>query len=143
MQFVLKPFMIVFGRRKFAVVLMTGSVLSWTTLEAAGHWLPGVLSLDGLPIAVLFVPALLANDMERTSIPEVLVGTTVAAAATVSTIVVLMGLVDFQPRPGWAMPAMLISGFVLVAPRIWPGLDTMRMPSSPSFDPQVPIAQQL
>ena len=81
--------------------------------------------------------------MERTSIPEVLVGTTVAAAATVSTIVVLMGLVDFQPIPGWAMPAMLISGFVLVAPRIWPGLETMRMPSSPRFDPQVSLAQHL
>lgn len=142
-QYALKPFMIVFGRRKFAIVLMTGSVLSWTTLEAAGHWLPGVLSVEGLPIAVLFVPALLANDMERTSVPEVLVGTTVAASATVSTVVVLTGLVDFQPIPSWAMPTMLISGLVLAAPRIWPGLDTMGMPSPPSFDPAVPIAQQL
>ena len=142
-QFVLKPYMIVFGRRKFAIVLMTGSVLSWATLEAAGHWLPGVLSLDGLPIAVLFVPALLANDMERTTVPEVLVGTTVAAAATVSTIVVLTGLVDFEPIPGWAMPTMLISGLVLALPRLWPGLDSIGVPEPPSLDPQLPIAQQL
>ena len=142
-QFVLKPYMIVFGRRKFAIVLMSGSVLSWTALEAAGHWLPGVLSLEGLPIAVLFVPALLANDMERTSVPEVLVGTTVAAAATVSTVIVLAGLVDFQVIPSWAMPTMILSISVLALPRVWPALDSLRVPSPPSFDPQVPIAQQL
>ena len=102
-----------------------------------------MLSLDGLPIAVLFVPALLANDMERTTVPEVLVGTTVAAAATVSTIVVLTGLVDFEPIPGWAMPTMLISGLVLALPRLWPGLDSIGVPEPPSLDPQLPIAQQL
>lgn len=143
-EYGLKPFMIVFGRRKFAIVLMSGSMLSWTTLEAAGRFLPGVLGLDGLPIAVLFVPALLANDMERTSVPEVLVGTMIAATATLSTVIVLLGLVDLEPIPLWALPAMLGSGAVLALPQLRSFFGGLPVPQAPvSLDPGVPLAQQL
>lgn len=140
----LKPFMIVFGRRKFAIVLMSGSMISWTTLEVAGHYLPGVLGLDGLPIAVLFVPALLANDMERTSVPEVLLGTMIAATATVSTVIVLAGLVDLEPIPVWALPAMVLSFVVLALPQLRTAFGTLPKPTLPgAFDPGLPVAQQV
>ena len=37
-----------------------------------------------MPIAALAVPALLANDMERSSVVEVLTGSLLAAGATLS-----------------------------------------------------------
>ncbi len=123
----LKRVMILFGRRKFAVMLMTGSLMSWTVLEVIESVRPGSLNINGLPIAALFIPALLANDMERTSVGRVVVGGFIAGAATLSLVVVTSGVVDQVPLPFWALPLLLIS----MAALFWPHVESrlaLRLP---------------
>lgn len=114
----LRRVMIVFGRRKFAIMLMSGSLLSWMVLEFLGAAFPALLPINGLPIAALFVPALLANDMERSSVPEVVVGGFIAAGATLSTVVVAAGVVDGRAIPWWSVPILVVSLGVLFGPRL-------------------------
>jgi poly-gamma-glutamate biosynthesis protein PgsC/CapC len=63
--------MILFGRRKFALMMVTASILSW-----AGVWLSTSVfdvsiaayeSMATVALTPLFVPGLIANDMERVS----------------------------------------------------------------------------
>lgn len=63
--------MIVFGRRKFGMMMVSASVLSW-----AGVWMTVSLfhvsvaayeSMATVALTPLFVPGLIANDLERTS----------------------------------------------------------------------------
>lgn len=115
---VLRRVMIIFGRRKFAVMLMAGSLLAWLVLTVFEAAAPDLLPINSLPVAALFVPALLANDMERSSISEVLLGSVIAAGATLSVVVVASGLVDRQPIPWWAFPILLASLFVLLMPSV-------------------------
>ncbi len=117
-EYALKPNIILFGRRKFAVVLMLGSVLSWLLIELAEQLSPGMLGIAGLPVAALFIPALLANDMERTSVNTVLVGGFIAAGATLSITVVLAGTVDQETLPIWALPLLIWSLGILFWPRL-------------------------
>ena len=133
-QYLLKPIMIIFGRRKFSVMLMTGSLISWISLEVIDSVMPGGMDIDNLPIAALFVPALLANDMERSSVVEVLVGAMIAATVTLSTVVVLSGLVDYRPVPSWAPPMLMLSAGILFWPRIAPLLPRIKLPELPLGD---------
>ena len=123
----LKPIMIVFGRRKFATMIMVGASLSWVSLELIEQLVPGGLRLADMPIAVLAVPALLANDMERSSVVEVITGSVLGAAATLSSLLVLAGLVDGFSVPAWAFALLLCSSAVLAFPLItW----TYRFPAT-------------
>jgi hypothetical protein len=63
--------MILFGRRKFALMMVTASILSW-----AGVWISTSVfdvsvaayeSMATVALTPLFVPGLIANDMERVS----------------------------------------------------------------------------
>lgn len=138
-QYGLKPIMIVFGRRKFAIVLMSGSLFSWLALELAGLFVPGGLGIQGLPVAMLFVPALLANDMERSSVPEVLVGTTMAGITTVSTILVVSGLVDGVAIPFWAVLGLIGGASVLIAPHLGHRFGWVTTLISNRRAPQIPV----
>lgn len=114
----LKRVMISFGRRKFASMLMIGSTLSWLLLEVVERFEPGVLGVANLPLAAIFVPALLANDMERTTPIRVCVGGYLAGSATLSLALVLSSIVDQSDRPGWAIPTAVVSTGVIVWPML-------------------------
>ena len=118
----LKPMMIVFGRRKFATMMMVGALLSWSCLEIIELMHPGGIKLADMPIAALAVPALLANDMERSSVVEVLTGSVLAATATLSAVLVIAGAVDASAIPFWALPSLVISVAVLALPWLAPAM---------------------
>jgi poly-gamma-glutamate biosynthesis protein PgsC/CapC len=81
--------LILFGRRKFAAILLTASMLSWTMLWLGAIVLPArfVAHMDvtSLALSPLFLPGLLANDMHRTSPSRVALGAGVGATFVVST----------------------------------------------------------
>ncbi len=102
---VLMPRMVVFGRRKFAAMLLFGCWFAWA----------GVLVLQGLldapvasrwvwtapPFVGVVLAGLLANDMERASPRHVLLGTGMA------TILVLSGALLLAECTGDARPALI------------------------------------
>ncbi len=110
--------MILFGRRKFAVMLVGGSLLSWASLTVLEVLQPGLLTIGELPIAALFVPALLANDMERTSVPAVAVGGLLAGSLTLSLVSGMAAVVDGVPVQPWVLPLLVISGTTLLWPQL-------------------------
>ena len=67
------PSMIIFGRRKFALMLMVGSIVMWGVLL--------LLKWAGIPLAIadhplyagilILVPGLIANEVQRTSVLQV------------------------------------------------------------------------
>jgi len=100
--------------------------MSWAMTEIVDAVAPGALSLGNLAVAVLFVPALLANDMERTSPPEVLIGTLLAATTTLSVMLVMSGVVDGAPIDPWAWLLCGSTVGVLVWPRAAAAVATRR-----------------
>jgi len=128
----LKPIMIVFGRRKFATMMMLGALLSWISLEVIALVVPGGVKLAAMPIAALAVPALLANDMERSSVIEVLTGSAIGAAATLSSLLLVSGIVDRSSPPIWTVPLLLGSVGILLWPWIAPKLSLRRPVAAPS-----------
>jgi len=93
---VLMPHIILFGRRKFAAMLMIAAVLSWIGMWVGTRYLglnPGAyVTITAIPLTPLFVPGLLANDMERASPPRVLVGSTLGALFVIPTTMLVMEL---------------------------------------------------
>jgi poly-gamma-glutamate biosynthesis protein PgsC/CapC len=83
----LMPWMILFGRRKFATMLLLSSTLSWTGMivgEKLLHLdLVYYMTLSSVALLPLFVPGLVANDMERSGVGRVLGGLTLGAAFVV------------------------------------------------------------
>ena len=89
---VLMQHSIVFGRRKFGTSLVVAGVLSWTALTVVappGAIPPDVLPMAGIALSPLFVPGLIANDMERGGALRTLAGTALAAAFVYATIAAL------------------------------------------------------
>lgn len=114
----LRRWLVLFGRRKFAVMLMAGSVVSWALLEWIETTWPDALAISDLPIAALFVPALLANDMERASVLEVAVGGTLAAMVAMPSVILAASVIDAEPIPLWAPPALAFGTTVLLWPQL-------------------------
>ena len=81
--------MILFGRRKFSAMLLVSSSLAWSVLwmgsELFDSGLQSHLDLGSLALTPLFVPGLLANDMQRTSPRRVLLGLALATTFVLST----------------------------------------------------------
>ena len=88
-KYVLMNVLILFGRRKFSAMLLTSSMLSWTLLWVGPSFLSARvtnhLDLASMALTPLFVPGLLANDMDRTSPVRVVAGAGLAAAFVVPT----------------------------------------------------------
>lgn len=105
-EHILKRFMITFGRRKFSTMLITGSLLSWTALEISPALTPQGYTTSDMAIAALFLPALLANDMERTSINQVLYASVLTGATVLATTLILSKTIESQPIP-IVLPALL------------------------------------
>lgn len=81
-----------FGRRKFASMLIVGSMIGWLGVLIGPTFSSGPLDygvLSGFALAPLILPGLLANDMERTSPIRVLFGTLVSTFAVLGTLMTL------------------------------------------------------
>lgn len=84
------PRMIVFGRRKFALILIVGALLMWGLqlfLKSAGIHEPLMEHPLYAGILVL-LPGLIANDMQRTGVLQVVIG----LGLLVSWVAILAGL---------------------------------------------------
>ena len=92
----LMPHIILFGRRKFATMLMIAALLSWIGMWIGTRYFglnPGAyVTITAIPLTPLFVPGLLANDMERASPPRVVVGSTLGALFVIPTTMLVMEL---------------------------------------------------
>ena len=128
--------MIVFGRRKFALMMVSASVVSW-----AGVWLSIVLfdvsitayeSMATVALTPLFVPGLIANDLERSS-PLLVFSGLVYSVAFVLTTTWLVATAVTGYYGGWvplpmSIAVAVVSGlvifgnqFVLLAKYVWAG----------------------
>jgi hypothetical protein len=97
---VMMPKMLLFGRRKFATMLIVAGIVSWLGLWL-GVTIFGVSStayatIASIPLTPVFVPGLLANDMERSGVARVVVGTTVGALFTLPATLALIELFGEQ-----------------------------------------------
>lgn len=80
----LMPWMILFGRRKFATMLMVAALLSWSLMWAGtallGFQVNYYMSLGSIALTPLFLPGLLANDMHRATPLRVVGGVALGAS---------------------------------------------------------------
>jgi poly-gamma-glutamate biosynthesis protein PgsC/CapC len=85
---VLMTRLILFGRRKFASMLLISSGFVWTSIWVGERLLPiglqSQLGVTSVALTPLFLPGLLANDMQRATVPRVLVGVTLTATFVLS-----------------------------------------------------------
>jgi poly-gamma-glutamate biosynthesis protein PgsC/CapC len=81
---ILIPQMIIFGRRKFALVLITGATVTWTLANILPPLSVSInLELFDHPSyagILLLIPGLIANEIERSTISSVTAGTCVVIA---------------------------------------------------------------
>ncbi len=126
--------MIVFGRRKFALMMVSASIISW-----AGVWIStGVFNLTAasyesmatVALTPLFVPGLIANDVERSSPFFVLSGLVYSVSFVLTTtwivVAIVAGSYDGWVPPSIAVAIAVISGlfifgnqFVLLGTYVW------------------------
>jgi poly-gamma-glutamate biosynthesis protein PgsC/CapC len=120
----LMPRLILFGRRKFATMLMLSSLLTWTTLwfgdEVLSISVSNHMRVSSLALTPLFLPGLLANDMQRTSPRRVLLGLALAAAFVLATTWWMYATVHRLDEP----LAVRFMSIVLFAFIFWPQLTT-------------------
>jgi len=98
--------LILFGRRKFSAMLLTSSMMSWTLLWFGPSFfssrVTNHLDLASMALTPLFIPGLLANDMDRTSPLRVITGSLLAAAFVVPTTWWIQSLVEGTSlQPAW------------------------------------------
>lgn len=116
-RLVLMRWLILFGRRKFSAMLLTSSLISWTLMWTGSHLFSSTvtshLDLASLALTPLFVPGLLANDMDRTSPPKVVLGVAMAAGFVVPTTWWVQALVEHRQLDlAWRVTAAVL--FVVV-----------------------------
>jgi poly-gamma-glutamate biosynthesis protein PgsC/CapC len=110
-RYVLMRWLILFGRRKFSAMLLTSSMISWTLLWS-GQWIFSArvsshLDMASLALIPLFVPGLLANDMDRTSPVRVVGGVTLAAGVVVPVTWWVQSIVEGTTLdPAWKLVAV-------------------------------------
>jgi poly-gamma-glutamate biosynthesis protein PgsC/CapC len=126
--------MIVFGRRKFALMMVSASIISWAGLWASTAILNitavSYESLASVALTPLFVPGLVANDVERSS-PFHVVSGLVYSLSFVLTATWVAVAIATGSYVGWishpiAVVVAVISGliifgsqFVLLAKYAW------------------------
>jgi len=116
----LKKVTILFGRRKFASMLVVSGLVSWSLLSVAS-WIygPELLPITELPLAPLFIPGLLANDMERGTPSSVAVGAVVGGTFTYALVRLCIGLVDLATIPTWVPLMLALTGSFLFRDRLF------------------------
>jgi poly-gamma-glutamate biosynthesis protein PgsC/CapC len=114
---VLMHHLILFGRRKFSSMLLTSSAISWTSLWLADRFL-GIeltshMDVASLALTPLFVPGLLANDMQRTSPARVMKGVLLASTLVLTTVWWVQAEVEnLVLQPMWKLLA--VASFLVV-----------------------------
>ena len=125
---VLRRWLILFGRRKFSAMLLTSSLISWTLLWSGTRLFSATvtdhLDLASLALTPLFVPGLLANDMDRTSPRRLVLGVAMAAGFVVPTTWFVQSLVEGRPLSlAWRLASLVMCAAVfrcqLVALALW------------------------
>jgi len=105
--------MILFGRRKFAAMLLMSGGIAWTLIAlgggAFGINLTAYTTLAPIALTPLFVPGLVANDMNRGRIRDVLYGLALGGAWVLATTRTVQEVVG--PRPLEAFPVG-VAGFL-------------------------------
>lgn len=90
--------MILFGRRKFGAMLAVSAILSWTVLWMGsalfGIEVQAYQNLASIALMPIFIPGLLANDMERAGPGRVAVGSLLGVAFVLPAILFLEGVVN-------------------------------------------------
>jgi poly-gamma-glutamate biosynthesis protein PgsC/CapC len=116
-RYVLMDHLILFGRRKFSAMLLTSSMISWTMLWVGPSFLSARvtnhLDLASMALTPLFVPGLLANDMDRTSPLRVVAGCGLAGAFVVPTTWFIQSLVENRPLD-WPWLVLAVSAFGII-----------------------------
>lgn len=146
----LMPRMIIFGRRKFAAMMLVAALLSWGTLLVREQ----VSGFAGLPFASstfalisLTLTGLFANDMERAGIWRVAQGTVLSVLFTLSaTLLVVQG--NENGDPAVMLPLSLlaaVTGWVIFGPQLrtiasictpdWAKSHSARMPAMAASNP--------
>ena len=123
---VLEPRMILFGRRKFAAMMLVSGLTAW-----GGTWVLGtVLGLEfaayqtvaGVTLTPLFVPGLIANDIHRSGPTRVISGVVLGAAFTAGSTWTLAGLFGVPAAFGLGVPAVftltVLTGVAVFGPQI-------------------------
>ena len=112
----LMPWMILFGRRKFATMLMVAALLSWSLMWAGtallGFQVNYYMSLGSIALTPLFLPGLLANDMHRASPLRVVGGVALGASFVIPlTLAFEMASAGVFPHL-WVMVASLSGSLI-------------------------------
>ena len=112
----LMPWMILFGRRKFATMLLIAAILSWTLMWLGsalfGFEINHYMSLGSIALTPLFLPGLLANDMHRASPLRVVGGVSLGASFVIPlTLAFEMATAGVFPHL-WVMIATLSGSLI-------------------------------
>ncbi|MFN0156225.1 MAG: poly-gamma-glutamate biosynthesis protein PgsC/CapC [Gaiella sp.] len=95
---VLMRHMILFGRRKFAAMLLVSGVIAWTLIaigeSSLGVEISAYTTLASIALTPLFVPGLVANDMHRAGPARVLVGLALGGVWVLSTTLVVQAALE-------------------------------------------------
>ena len=127
--------MILFGRRKFATMMVLASTLSWVFLYAGtlilGFEVEAYQTMASVALTPIFVPGLLANDMERAGPIKVSVGAVSGVFFVLPTTLSLEAWFDRGTlRPGLiavAVIAMIVIFNAQLAPLLRRALGAARL----------------
>lgn len=132
---VLGRVIILFGRRKFSTMLLVGAVISWSGLAMATSffgWHDQAFSnLASVALTPLFLPGLLANDMERSSPRQVALGVTVGGTFVLAGITWVFELTNGGSSTTiWiaGSVAMLVAGFIFDKQIAWTLMKLFELP---------------
>jgi poly-gamma-glutamate biosynthesis protein PgsC/CapC len=119
---VLMKRLILFGRRKFAAMLMLSSTLVWMAVWTGERFFPVPLQehlgVTSLALTPLFLPGLLANDMQRSSISRVLTGVTLASTFVLSVTWTIETAVTRQAQPVLHTVMAVVTAAAIFGPQL-------------------------
>ncbi|NIQ31138.1 MAG: hypothetical protein GTN89_12370, partial [Acidobacteria bacterium] len=123
---VLEPRLILFGRRKFAAMMLMSAIMAWGGTRLFGGMLgfefAAYQSVAGVTLTPLFVPGLIANDIHRSSPIRVVAGVTLGATFTAATTWTVAGVFGVAPAFDLTLPAVVglaaLSGAAVFGPQI-------------------------
>ncbi len=122
----LQPWMILFGRRKFSAMLLVSGVVSWGAMwfgtAVLGHEVSYYMTLSSIALTPLFVPGLVANDMERSGVLRVVAGTVLGAGFVVPAVLALASVVEAGVvSVGWSLVALGAASLIFGPQLRWLG----------------------
>lgn len=118
----LMGWMILFGRRKFATMLLLSAMMSWGGIwfgqAVLGYEVNYYMTLGSVALTPLFVPGLIANDMERSNPARVLVGLILGSLFVIPATLTVESVFDAGRVPLLLLLAALTVGSIIFRPQI-------------------------